>query len=330
MENPNLQTNNAGEGMASPHSVLENMPSYEEHMRSFESQREAEQNSEVMSEQRKRELKEKFLFGDYGKYYKAMCLHGCDWNAACKDYQSKTIQNYQYSYYETRQKLQDYASQFRENGVSIESAFSLIEDLAKISDESNHELSNEKRRIRLYAEFEPSNIEKKYGPQVEECNISLADINRILEQGYNYQSDAGTAYEYFCENLPNVIEKHFSDDIPVDHKQIMGSIIGKIIQSEDETYRRGYFHKQYGDEPLSKDIEADFSDDEIDFLAKEYSEANKKIGNNFDDIRIATDHDSTMTNDKLLDSVFIHEFWDGDVDKFRNSKIGKRMKEYME
>lgn len=324
-KDPNSQINNVGENTTSPYGVLENMPSYEEHMKSFESQREVEQNNESGERQKSRqELKDRFIFDGYGG--------NCSFRAALAHYER--VQND--SYESGLDEIQKAVSR---------SSIPLIDQIARMIRKT---VSSQSERVQAIKKLDPRKIEREYGAQVEEWGVSLADVNRVLEYGYHADNPYGfgimlghedtstTPYEYFCNNLSNVIEKHFSDRISTDHKQMMSSVIEKITHCDDESMRQAYYsgdfseeeiRTRYGDSRLRREV--DFSESEIDFLAKTYSEANKNVGNSFNDIRIIAGGHGTKTDDKLLDAI-MYRVYKGDNVKFHNSEIGKKMKEYME
>lgn len=140
-------------------------------------------------------------------------------------------------------------------------------------------------------------------------------------------------YEYFCENIPSVIERHFSENIPEEHKQMMGSIIRKYISHEDnwENYLE-YLQEINPTTDAQKPEEINFSDEEVELLAREYADANKAVGNSINKIYLDDLRGGSTTGDKLLDGLMYGIYGGPNFDaalSIHDSKIGKRMKEYM-
>lgn len=355
---PNLGNEQADDG--SPQELLENMPSFEEHIKGLKMQQhETGLDGEKEKEQRKRELKEKFLLDDYGKYsednhiwlsYESTLSHyDSEQLNICKS-GSYTLRKH---FSESFKTINEKAQKMESEGASIESFRDLLKQALQSLEEAyniNEETINKQHNLyiskdRIENDFRPYKIEEKYGDEVEECGISLSDINRILLDSYRADKPSIVSnglfftplnenskiepYEYFCENLPNVIEKHFSNNVSADHKQKISSIIEKIIQNDDEYYRRDFCQMHHGDEVSFKDLaDVNLSESEIDFLAKEYGKANKEAGNNH--INLDKMRGGTTTNDKLLDGIMYKLYGSNYSEKFIMTGMQERVEKYMQ
>ena len=321
-KDPNSQTNNVGEDAAHL-SALSDMPSFEEHMKEIiptsESIGQNYENGE--KEESLAELRDRFINEDYSNRHADLS------SASAVQKRDRKIQdNMMFLEYDLKH-LDNY-------------------DTERLSEVENRlhktiELVHRRNERKIEGEWSPARIAEKYGDRVEKYGVSLADINMILSAvgGASVVSNGMVftplenngvpyePYEYFCKNISGVIERHFSDNTPEEHKEMMGSIIRKYKKLENDW--DNYYESTTEVEEPKREI--DFTEAEIDFLAREYAEANKTAGNPYDRIYLDPLRGGSTTNDKLLDGL-MYGLFDGSVwmPSLRASKIGKKMKEYMQ
>lgn len=193
-----------------------------------------------------------------------------------------------------------------------------------------------KKKTSEGGEWDPEIIAEKYGNQVEKYGISLADISHILSKSHSSEektiNPSKLFPEYFCENIPNVIERHFSENVDDKHKQLLSTIIRKEV--EYDRNRSDYWKKLRANPDLENKIQepekAELSEEEAEFLAKEYVNANKEV-NKSPNMYVFRYHGMPAieaTNDKLLDGIMcgIYDFY---ANEFRYQKVGKKIMEYL-
>lgn len=153
-------------------------------------------------------------------------------------------------------------------------------------------------------EWSPARIEEQYGHKVEKYGISLADINAVM--AHRSVHDDEYPYDIFCRNLPNIIERHFSDQTSEEDKKTISSIVQKI------SHDRLYDFDSGEDDATNQPRPTLLSDQESDFIAKLFVDANRAKGRSVEDVcnyknlpggkRISVDSD-IETDDLLLDGI---------------------------
>lgn len=192
----------------------------------------------------------------------------------------------------------------------------------------------EAQRKMIVGEWNPNRIAEKYGSRVEKYGVSLADINDILSErslvDYTKSPEKlrrqlnTPQYEYFCEEIPNIIEKHFSDDVSEEHKTMLASVIKKYEQREYDMQRYLDNSEVAHKTERPADIEVYLSEEEIDFLAKEYSEASVAAGNSSKDVC-----SGGLTDDEFLDGL-MYSLYPDPLDDYMSSKMKKKIEKYMQ
>ena len=291
--NPNSEVNNTG-NQESPAQVLANMPSFEEHMSNMESySTSAEQGLETKEQfETPTELRNRFVNEDYGKENLSM-PSGLKLNSS--DSIQVRLDEANSCVYDIKRVMLDYNS-----GTSYDKVdkWERADQLQNKMKEYMSEAVTVAEKIK--GEWNPAKIAEKYGDSVEKYGVSLADINRALRDSWRAEDpglvsngwfinermqECKSPYEYFATKIDGVIEKHFSENVPEDHKQMISSVVRKMSKEEFPT-------------------EGSFTDKEIDFLAKEFSAASKEAGNSFlDAMSLDILHGGSVTNDKLLDGI---------------------------
>lgn len=186
-----------------------------------------------------------------------------------------------------------------------------MSQLAQLAEHFTHHTKAVAEKI-IGGEWSPTRIEEQYGDKVEKYGISLADINAAMAHRSAYDDEY--PYDIFCRNLPNIIEKHFSDQVSEENKKTMASIVRKI--SHDRLYD---FNEDTTDQPTPTLL----SEQESDFIAKLFVDANKAKGRSVEDVcnyknlrgekHISVDLD-VKTDDLLLDGII------NNLDYFSRSK----------
>ena len=337
-KDPNSQINNTEEHI-SPSNTLEDMPSYEEHMREMVTNHPTEKGYES-SEKREtpQELRDRFVIAE--EYYgerKSILEEPFPLSAvgAIRARYSKFEEDWKEVEWCSRRDLSE-PENLSELRRRVHEAKEFLERTKEVEDRIEN------------GDWNPGIIAEKYGPQVEKYGVSLADVNRVLRESWSVDDPSlasngmvfipikneSQPYEYFCENISDVIDKHFSENTPEEQKEMMGSIIRKYVKHENDKDR---YIKQLEEGTSTTEIkepeEVDFSEGEIDFLAKMYADANKAAGNSLNRIYLDNLRGGSTTDDKLLDGIMYGLYGGPNFDSalsIHDSKIGKKMKEYME
>lgn len=339
-----------------PQELLENMPSFEEHINNLE----MDISSNDMSPERKTEikereaLKEKFIKEDYNYLYwnTDFYKHSPDISSeyAISRHQEKMTESYRNGYGQAINYLSDIIASMSKMNAELkplnvqQEAARGIEGVRPILEEVEKNKNMHYEAIKkLRGEWSPFSMENKYGHFVEDYGVSLADVNIVLRSARNSDSaDKGASYyEYFCEKLPDIIEKHFSDNVSEDHKQTICSIIGKVIKNSNKYEKEQIKYDIAKEEYYSKEEnkyneyeaeipslkEISLSEHEIEFLAEEYTVAIKNSDRSYD-LRYFLDNNGAFhTNDKLLDGIIINVLVASPEKPLAKTEIGKKIEE---
>ena len=115
-------------------------------------------------------------------------------------------------------------------------SFELVRDLGMRNgtNYSSREMSQETQQ-KIENEWSPIEIEKKYGDSVEEYGVSMSELYYVTVRMNSEAKEAeGGHYGYFCDKLPGIIDRHFSEKVSEEEKKLFASIIHKCSGWYDE------------------------------------------------------------------------------------------------
>lgn len=214
---------------------------------------------------------------------------------------------------EKMQKRTDFVADNYSVPVGCKDALNTIRD-RRVNNPINEEYKNlYDARIRvLEGECSPKNIAEKYGDAVEDVGTSLAALNFVItrfmpptdlinsnsrgSRYFGYDNDP-EPYEYFYNELPDVMSRHFSDKVPEDERKMFGSIINKVSSNWNYLPDSNNGDKQ------------ELTDDEEDLIVKYYSDALKEAGHSYE--LFEQEHGDLITKDAAIDGIMQAIQYDG-------------------